>query len=213
MNKYTISRAYQEEICLEKSRFICSLAKVQNEAEAQEFIRQQKKRYWDATHNCSAYVIGKNSVAERSSDDGEPSGTAGLPMLMVLRRQELYDVVAVVTRYFGGIKLGAGGLARAYAHSVTTALKGAGLAQVVPMGIYSFTWELTAVGKVLNLLYGQKLFTVDGVDYQARAVIRLRLEVQDKLAAESWLTENLRHKIELKEEKCFGEEREICENS
>ena len=117
---------------IEKSRFICSLKKVHSEAEAQEFIKAVKKEFWDATHNCSAYIV--DDMAQRSSDDGEPSGTAGIPMLEVLRKNGLTETAAVVTRYFGGIKLGAGGLVRAYSGSVAGAVKEAGLAQKILLG-------------------------------------------------------------------------------
>ncbi|MGL5207238.1 MAG: YigZ family protein, partial [Acidaminococcaceae bacterium] len=125
---YTFVRDFQHEIVIDKSRFICTLKKVATEEEAQEFIKEIKKKYWDATHNCSAYIVGETGMAQRSSDDGEPSGTAGLPMLEVLRKNHLHNVAAVVTRYFGGIKLGAGGLVRAYTNSVATAIEGAGIA-------------------------------------------------------------------------------------
>lgn len=124
---YTIRTDYRDETVIEKSRFICTLKKVASEAEAQDFIKTVKKEFWDATHNCSAYVI--DELAQRSSDDGEPSGTAGLPMLEVLRKNDLCGVAAVVTRYFGGVKLGAGGLVRAYTGSVAKAVQGCGLAQ------------------------------------------------------------------------------------
>lgn len=209
MNRYTIYEAAEKEILIEKSRFICTLAKVKTELEAQEFIKKQKKQYWDATHNCSAYVLGANSLAERSNDDGEPSGTAGLPMLEVLRKNNLYDVAAVVTRYFGGVKLGAGGLVRAYTMSVAEALKVAGLAEVVPMGVYSFLWDVAQVGKILNQLYQQQLFTLENVEYGARAKINILLPLSDKISAEAWLTENLRKQIELQEERSYGEERKV----
>ena len=109
---YTISRDYRKEIVIEKSRFICSLKKVHSEAEAQEFIKAVKKEFWDATHNCSAYIV--DDLAQRSSDDGEPSGTAGVPTLDVLLKEGIVDTCVVVTRYFGGTLLGAGGLIRAY---------------------------------------------------------------------------------------------------
>ena len=105
---YTICKDYRKEIVIEKSRFICTLKKVHSEAEAQEFIKSIKKEFWDATHNCSAYIV--DDLAQRSSDDGEPSGTAGIPMLEVLRKNGLTETAAVVTRYFGGIKLGAEGV-------------------------------------------------------------------------------------------------------
>ena len=118
---------YEEEI--KKSRFICHLKRVKTEAEAREFIAQIKKDHWKANHNCSAYTIGPNQEIQRSSDDGEPSGTAGVPMLEIFKKLELIDVCAVVTRYFGGIKLGAGGLIRAYAGAVNHAVQAVGLVE------------------------------------------------------------------------------------
>lgn len=111
----------QEEI--KKSRFICHIKRVTTEEEAREFIQDVKKEHYKATHNCSAFILGERSEMKRSSDDGEPSGTAGVPMLGVLENHQLTNVCAVVTRYFGGIKLGAGGLIRAYAGSVALAIK------------------------------------------------------------------------------------------
>jgi uncharacterized YigZ family protein len=207
MNCYTIVRPWQNETKIEKSRFICNLQKVTTEAEAQCYIRAMKKKYWDATHNCSAYVLGKDLAVQRANDDGEPSGTAGGPMLEVLRKNGIYDTVAVVTRYFGGIKLGTGGLVRAYTNSVVAALEGAGLATVVIMGRYSFFWEVNAVGKALNLIYGQQLFTVAQVEYENRAKVTLVLEVTHKSKAEEWLTENLSRVVELREEVTYEEER------
>ena len=129
---YTISRDYRNEIVIEKSRFICTLKKVASEAEAQEFIKATKKEFWDATHNCSAYIV--DDLAQRSSDDGEPSGTAGIPMLEVLRKNKLVGTAAVVTRYFGGTLLGPGGLVRAYTAATQAAVAAAQEAgQVVEM--------------------------------------------------------------------------------
>ena len=110
----------EEEI--KKSRFICHLKRVKTEEEARDFIQRIKKEHHKANHNCSCFILGENAEIKRSSDDGEPSGTAGVPMLTVLEKQGLTDTVAVVTRYFGGIKLGAGGLIRAYAGSVAKAI-------------------------------------------------------------------------------------------
>ena len=111
---YVITRNVQTELVVQKSRFLTSLYRVSTEIEAQAKIKALKKEYWDANHNCTAYIVGIKPRAERSSDDGEPAGTAGAPMLEVLRQKELYNVVAVVTRYFGGIKLGTSGLIVAY---------------------------------------------------------------------------------------------------
>ena len=118
----------QEEI--KKSRFICHAKRVYSEEEARDFITAIKKEHYKATHNCSAFIIGERSEIKRTSDDGEPSGTAGVPMLGVLENHKLTNVCVVVTRYFGGIKLGAGGLIRAYAGSVALAVKEIGIIEI-----------------------------------------------------------------------------------
>ena len=118
----------QEEI--KKSRFICHAKRVYSEEEARAFITAIKKEHYKATHNCSAFIIGERSEIKRTSDDGEPSGTAGVPMLGVLENHNLTNVCVVVTRYFGGIKLGSGGLIRAYAGSVALAVKEIGIVEI-----------------------------------------------------------------------------------
>ena len=118
----------QEEI--KKSRFICHAKRVYTEDEARDFISAIKKEHYKATHNCSAFIVGERSEIKRTSDDGEPSGTAGVPMLGVLENHNLTNVCVVVTRYFGGIKLGAGGLIRAYAGSVALAVKEIGIIEI-----------------------------------------------------------------------------------
>ena len=123
----TIAAAVDHEIVIRKSRFLTHVAPVSTVAEADAVIAAIRKRAWDANHNCTAMVTGLHGDQARSSDDGEPSGTAGVPMLEVLRRRGLTDVVAVVTRYFGGVKLGAGGLIRAYSTAVSETLDRASL--------------------------------------------------------------------------------------
>ena len=118
----------QEEI--KKSRFICHAKRVYSEEEARDFITAIKKEHYKATHNCSAFIIGERSEIKRTSDDGEPSGTAGVPMLGVLENHNLTNVCVVVTRYFGGIKLGAGGLIRAYAGIVALSVKEIGIIEI-----------------------------------------------------------------------------------
>ncbi|MCK2023542.1 YigZ family protein [Microbacterium sp. kSW2-24] len=124
MSRYpaTIAGAVDHELAIKKSRFLTHIAPVGSVEEAEAVIAGIRKRAWDAAHNCTAMVTGLLGDQARSSDDGEPSGTAGIPMLEVLRRRELTDVVAVVTRYFGGVKLGAGGLVRAYSTATSEAL-------------------------------------------------------------------------------------------
>ncbi|WP_420368090.1 IMPACT family protein [Curtobacterium sp. L1-20] len=128
----TIAAPVEHEIVITRSRFITTVAPVSPDAgvaDAERVIAEVRRRRWDARHNCTAMVTGVLGDQARSSDDGEPSGTAGVPMLEVLRRRGLTDVVAVVTRYFGGVKLGAGGLVRAYSTSVSEALDRAAVVQ------------------------------------------------------------------------------------
>lgn len=195
---FTIVKDFRQEIVIEKSRFICTLKKVNSEAEAQEFIKAIKKEFWDATHNCSAYIV--DEMAQRSSDDGEPSGTAGLPMLEVLRKNKLTNTAAVVTRYFGGIKLGAGGLVRAYTNSVAEAVRTTGIAQKVLVSRFSFMYDLNDVGKILNILYQQQLFEIADVEYGLQAKVILKMKDSDKETAEAWLTESLNKVVQLERE-------------
>ncbi|MEU5871349.1 YigZ family protein [Glycomyces sp. NPDC047369] len=117
------------ETVVHRSRFVCSLFRVGSEGEARERIAAHRREFWEATHNCTAYVLDEGRIA-RSNDDGEPAGTAGLPMLEVLRGRGLTEVLAVVTRYFGGVKLGAGGLVRAYGGAVSAAVDAAGVVEL-----------------------------------------------------------------------------------
>lgn len=118
----TIAAAVEHELVVKKSRFLARLEPVGSVAEADAVVAAVRKQFWDARHHCVALVVGTHADQQRSTDDGEPSGTAGVPMLEVLRRRDLTDVVAVVTRYFGGVLLGAGGLVRAYSTAVSEAL-------------------------------------------------------------------------------------------
>ena len=134
------------EIVEKKSRFIASLRPVKTEEEALLFLEETRKKYWDARHNCTAYTLGPQQEQQRSSDNGEPSGTAGKPMLEVLKKTGITNVAVVVTRYFGGIKLGAGGLIRAYSHSVAETLR------LAPKELHTTRTRLQA--KIDYSLYG-----------------------------------------------------------
>lgn len=125
MNNFiTIKESIQTEIVVKKSKFICNLIKVNSQKEAEDIIKQTKKKYYDARHNCVAYRIWDNgTIIEKTSDDGEPSGTAGGPMLNILQKNNLCNIVVIVTRYFGGILLGTGGLVKAYSDSTLEAIK------------------------------------------------------------------------------------------
>ena len=145
----------QEEI--KKSRFICHIKRVTTEEEARNFIQAVKKEHYKATHNCSAFILGERSEMKRSSDDGEPSGTAGMPMLGVLENHQLTNVCAVVTRYFGGIKLGAGGLIRAYAGSVALAIKEIGSVHIKEQLGLRLTLSYSQYQELPNFLKAKQL--------------------------------------------------------
>lgn len=148
----TVRRAGEKEIVIKKSRFIGHVKPVESEEEAISFIEEIKKRHWNATHNCSAYMIGERDEIQKQSDDGEPSGTAGKPILEVIRNQGLKNIAIVVTRYFGGIMLGAGGLIRAYTDGAVAAIEaGEAITRVLHREVFvelDYTW----LGKVENEL-------------------------------------------------------------
>ena len=134
----TIKKAIQSEVNVKKSQFICSLVPTRTKKESKEVIQKLNEQYSDATHNCTAYIV---SDGEGFDDDGEPGGTAGKPMINVLRKNELHNVTAVVTRYFGGIKLGAGGLVRAYSKSVMEAIGEAEILEIEEYDVYKLVFE------------------------------------------------------------------------
>lgn len=148
----TIACAVDHELVIKRSRFIAHVAPVGSPQAADAVIAAVRKSTWDARHHCSAQVTGSSGESARSSDDGEPSGTAGIPMLEVLRRRELTDVVAVVTRYFGGVKLGAGGLVRAYSSAVSEALDLAVLVDRRVLAEVTVAVEHADAGRFDNLL-------------------------------------------------------------
>ena len=149
MTEYkTIQQEATGEITEKKSRFIATLRPVSTEEEALAFIAEMKKKYWDARHNCSAYIIGTDKPLERCSDDGEPSRMAGMPMLEVLKGSGLSNVCAVVTRYFGGILLGTGGLVRAYQAATAEGIKNSVILTCKYLNRIKLILDYTAYGKV-----------------------------------------------------------------
>ena len=155
----TVYHGGEAEIIEKKSRFIATVKPVKSEEEAIAFIESMKKKYWNATHNCSAYVIGERFQIQRCSDDGEPSGTAGKPMLDVLLGEEIHDVVVVVTRYFGGTLLGTGGLVRAYSSSTKEGLLASKVITKMRGQKISVQTDYTGLGKIQYIL-GQRGLTI-----------------------------------------------------
>lgn len=151
------------EIVEKKSRFIANICPVSSEEEALQFIAKMKKQYYDARHNCYAYIIGRNEEVKRSSDDGEPSGTAGKPMLNILEKEGIYNTAVVVTRYFGGVLLGTGGLVRAYQEATQEGLRNTRLVKRQAGVRLSMKIPYTLLGKVQYLCAGKGLPVIDTV--------------------------------------------------
>lgn len=168
----------EAEISEKKSRFIAHIAPAQTEEEAQDFVEKIKKQYWDARHNCWAYSIGEKQPALRCSDDGEPSGTAGKPMLEVLTGQELHNVVAVVTRYFGGTLLGTGGLIRAYTKSTQEGIKASTIIEKCLGQKMSLTCDNTTSGKIQYLTATDHIPVLDTI-YTDNVTFEMIIPVED----------------------------------
>ena len=176
----------ETEFTEKRSRFIGHLLPVETEEQAREFIAQMKKKYYDARHNCWCYLIGRDIL--RYGDDGEPQGTAGQPMLNVFRRENVTNVVCVVTRYFGGILLGAGGLTRAYSKSARDALAAAGVAE---MGLWAAA-EIPCPYALFERVKGEIATldgTVDEAEYGADIRLKVSLPAEDTAALQERLTE------------------------
>ncbi|MCC6705685.1 MAG: YigZ family protein [Thermomicrobiales bacterium] len=184
----TVARNGQHEIEILKSRFICTIERVGDEGEARAVLERLRKQYWDASHNCYAYVIGETGMSQKASDDGEPSGTAGVPMLEVLRRRELTDLIAVVTRYFGGTKLGAGGLIRAYGGAVSEALDAIGVVERRPLSIINVNADYVAAGPLENAFRASE-YEISEVGYGSDVAFTFHLEPDDLPGFDLWLAE------------------------
>jgi uncharacterized YigZ family protein len=176
-----VARDEVHEIEIQRSRFLCSVARVANEAEATAFIAAVRKEHWSASHNCSAF---RTKDAQRSSDDGEPAGTAGVPMLEVLIRRDLTDTAVVVTRYFGGIKLGAGGLVRAYGRAVSEAIDAVGTVERAWFATFTIAVDHAESGRLQNALHAAGHRIAD-VAYDQR--VTLTVHVPEPDAFLDWL--------------------------
>ncbi|MEH7082668.1 YigZ family protein [Neobacillus drentensis] len=185
---HTVKQAGEHEIIIQKSRFIAHVQRTETELKAQEFIQALKKKYWDATHNCSAYLIGENDQIQKANDDGEPSGTAGVPILEVLKKRKLKDTTVVVTRYFGGIKLGAGGLIRAYGKSASEGLDAVGIVERKLMQIFHITIDYSWLGKIENELRSS-IYILKNIHYQENVEFEVFVEEEKQQAFIEWMIE------------------------
>lgn len=180
----TISASAEAEFTIQRSRFIAHTFPVKTEEAAQENIRAIKKKYFDARHNCSAYRLGANADVCRSSDDGEPGGTAGAPILEAITRNELTDILIVVTRYFGGIKLGAGGLTRAYSHAAMLGINATPLAMTTLFTRWIVTVPYTLLGSTENYIRQKEIRTDEPLYAEnVSLILLLKPEEEDNIIA------------------------------
>lgn len=187
MKKFiTIKENSYDEFVEKKSTFITHLVRVTSEEEAREFIQKMKKKHYDATHVCSCYVVGDNNEITRANDDGEPSGTAGAPMLDVLVKNEIKNVCATVIRYFGGTKLGTGGLVRAYRGGVINALKNATLVERKDALEIRLELDYSLNGKI-EYEIEKTNFIVNNLEYTDKIIYTIYVMEEDYDSFQSWI--------------------------
>jgi len=187
MKKFiTIKENSYDEFVEKKSTFITHLIRVTSEEEAREFIQKMKKKHYDATHVCSCYVVGDNNEITRANDDGEPSGTAGAPMLDVLVKNEIKNVCATVIRYFGGTKLGTGGLVRAYGGGVINALKNATLVERKDALEIRLELDYSLNGKI-EYEIEKTNFIVNNLEYTNKIIYTIYVMEEDYDSFQSWI--------------------------
>ena len=196
MEYRTISQDGQVQEEIKKSRFICHAKRIYSEEEARVFIAAIKKEHYKATHNCSAFIVGEKSEIKRTSDDGEPSGTAGVPMLGVMENHQVTNVCFVVTRYFGGIKLGAGGLIRAYAGSVALAIKEIGLIEIKEQAGLRLKMSYSQYQNFDNFLKAENLIEFD-TEFTDLVATTIYIDKQEKEPLEQKLVEFFNGKIQI----------------
>lgn len=210
MSENTISlyvyKGGQGEITEKKSRFIATVRPVESEDEAVSFINETKKKYWDARHNCSAFVIGKRQELTRCSDDGEPACTAGRPMLDVLLKENIHNAAVVVTRYFGGVLLGTGGLVRAYQQATKAGLSASEIIEKKEGAVLFIRTDYTGIGR-LQYLFAQEKITVMDTAYEADVLVKAVIPENDKKRIEKTIIEqtNGTAKLEWGDEVTFAE--------
>lgn len=196
----TICLGGEGELVEKKSRFIATVRLTESEEEALAFIEEMKKKYWDARHNCYAYSIGENREFTRCSDDGEPSGTAGRPMLDVLLGEELCNVTVVVTRYFGGVLLGTGGLVRAYSGAVQAGLKNARIIEKISGCSLKVTTDYNGIGK-MQYLAATRNYPILGTEYTDIVQLHLLVPAAELQAAQKAITEATSGRVVMEKEK------------
>ncbi|WP_210469708.1 YigZ family protein [Sporosarcina sp. 6E9] len=187
-NYRTVKGYGESEYVIQRSRFITFVMRVETEEEALDFINNIKKMHHTATHNCSAYMIGEHDDIQKANDDGEPSGTAGVPILEVLKKQKLKDTAIVVTRYYGGIKLGGGGLIRAYGRAASDGIAAAGIVACRLHYLMKVTVEYNWLGKVENEVR-QSTYILEDISYTEDVDIFIYVPIEDEDDFTLWMNE------------------------
>jgi len=187
-NYYTVKDYGESELIIQKSRFLTYVMRAETEDEALEFIQEIKKKHHNANHNCSAYMIGEHDNIQKANDDGEPTGTAGVPMLEVLKKQGLKDTVVVVTRYFGGIKLGGGGLIRAYGRATSEGITATGTVERKLHHLMKVTIDYTWLGKVENEVR-QSAYPLKEISYADGVNLFVYVPVAETDVFTAWMAE------------------------
>lgn len=200
-----VYRGGEGELEEKKSRFIATVRPVESEEEASAFIAEMKKKYWNATHNCSAFVVGEHNEIQRSNDDGEPSGTAGHPMLDVLLGEGIHNAAVVVTRYFGGTLLGTGGLVRAYSRAVQAGLQNCVVLEKKNGFLLKMETDYSGIGKIQYILGQRGLFVTDS-EYTDKVAVETLVPEGELAALKEDITEGTSGRTVYLEEKqvCFA---------
>ena len=193
-----VFEAGRGEIVEKKSRFIAHVQAVDSVEEAKEFMEAVKKKYWDARHNCSAFSVGEMNPLTRCSDDGEPGGTAGKPILEVIQGSGIRNIVIVVTRYFGGTLLGTGGLVRAYTEAAKAGIENAVIIEKIPATRMKLFTEYTDLGKIQYIL-AQNQVTVENTEYTDKVEIRALFPEKEKKALCRALTEGTGGRVHIED--------------
>ena len=172
-NSYRMLKGYADTYFIEKkSKFISYVQPVYSEEDAMQFLSSIRKKHYDASHNCYAYILGESMNVQRSSDDGEPSGTAGIPILEVLKKEDVTNSIVIVTRYFGGILLGAGGLIRAYTEGAARGIKAAGIVRVQPFAVHQLKIDYGFLSK-LQYEIPKKNYIIENIEYLENVTMRV----------------------------------------
>ena len=183
---YTINDQGSSELIIQKSKFIGYANRVETEKDAQDFIQNIKKKHYDATHNCSAYLIGDHDEIQKANDDGEPGGTAGVPILEVIKKRELKYTAIVITRYFGGIKLGAGGLIRAYSSAASQVVDETGIIERKLTQEFSIEVDYTFLDKIQNELK-ETDYILHSTNFEEQVTLNILVDIGEEEIFKNWI--------------------------